>query len=67
VSMGFRENVILVNAAAGLVGFVVMGIFSLQEWLTDDPRYLKDAGFALLWLTIGLSQLWRWRQRQLRM
>ena len=68
-----RANAILLFGRAGLVGlvimaiaFIIMAISSVHEWLIDDPRYLRDGLLALLFLSLVIIQLWRWRQQQWR-
>jgi len=63
----FREYLSLLAGSIGLIAFVILGVFSVHEWLSDDARYLRDGAFALFFLCLGLAQLWQWRQRQVRM
>jgi hypothetical protein len=62
----FRSNTDQPNCTVLLIGFVMMGFFSLHDWLIDDRKYLIDGAFALAFLAIGLFNLWRWHQRQVR-
>jgi hypothetical protein len=62
-----RANIILLTASSGFVTFVIIGLFSIYEWLNGEASYLKDGALALLFLSFGLVNLERWRQKQLRM
>ena len=62
-----RENATLMTASAALVALAIFAIGSFCEWMADDPKSLRDGVFALFYLGLGLANLRRWRQQQLRM
>jgi glucose uptake protein GlcU len=61
-----QENPNLWSACAFLVGSAVFALAIVHDWQTSYRCFL-DGFAALVFLAIGLKQLWRWRQQQLRM